>query len=63
MMDEKKKKKIIDDEALDQVSGGEAKVKIIYWYMCPDCENGTSTFDSNLKVCPNCQSTNIYMME
>ena len=62
-MDEKKEKKKIDDESLDQVTGGQNKEIIGYWYMCPDCKNGTASFDPNIKVCPHCQSTNIYMME
>ena len=56
-MDENKKKKVIDDESLDQVTGGETR----YVYTCPDCNKMYMHEDPNLKICAICQSKNVHL--
>ena len=62
MMDEKKKKKVIDDESLDQVTGGESSdAPTRYVYTCPDCNKMYMHEDPNLKICAICQSKNVHL--
>ena len=58
-MDEKKEKKRIDDEVLDQVTGGKAEKRTIsYTCLNPQC-NHTWESKEIFYRCPNCKSDDI----
>ena len=57
-MDEKKKKRMIDDEALDRVTGGDDDTEVMYLYRCTECGTDFAALIAPDK-CPNrtCTST------